>query len=155
MSTNILARILFRHDPSSKNMPVTLRRFTSADPTISQDLSVDGDAWVVDAGGSQVARLFEVADPQVEQCTLAYRASMKSEDLSGRAYLEMWCRLPGRGEFFSRGINQTLSGTTEWSSFEVPFRLKKGQRPDLIKLNVAVEGRGKLWVKDVELLKIR
>ncbi len=65
----------------------------------------------------------------------------------------MWCRLPGRGEFFSRGLNQTLKGTTDWASYEIPFRLKKGERPDLIKLNLAVEGRGKVWIKDVELLK--
>jgi hypothetical protein len=31
--------------------------------------------------------------------------------------------------------------------------LKKGERPDLIKLNLAVEGRGKVWIKEVELLR--
>jgi len=46
-----------------------------------------------------------------------------------------------------------VKGTTGWSSYEVPFRLRKGQRPDLLKLNLAVEGRGKVWIKDIELLK--
>ena len=34
-----------------------------------------------------------------------------------------------------------------------PFFSRKGERPDLVKLNVVVEGRGTLWIKNVELLK--
>ena len=105
---------------------------------------------VVDAAEQQTVHLFEVKDPMVEQCTLAYRAP--TEGLAGRAYLEMWCRLPGRGEFFSKGLDQTVTGTTDWVSYEIPFHLKTGQRPDLIKLNLVVEGTGKVWVSDVELL---
>jgi hypothetical protein len=78
---------------------------------------------------------------------------MKSEDLSGRAFLEMWCRLPGRGEFFSKGLNQAITGSSDWASYEIPFYLKKGQRPDLIKLNLVIEGRGTVSIRDVELLK--
>ncbi len=80
---------------------------------------------------------------------------MKTDGLAGRAFLEMWCRLPGRGEFFSKGLNQSVQGTTEWASYEIPFYLKKGQRPDLIKLNLIVEGRGRVWMKDLELLRTR
>ncbi|NLE10511.1 MAG: hypothetical protein GX630_03305 [Actinobacteria bacterium] len=133
--------------------PTVVRRFTTADQTVSRDsIVVQGDGWLVDAPEGRVVRLFEIDSPGLEQCQLAYRAALKCEDLQGRAYLEMWCRLPGKGEFFSKGLNQTLKGTVDWSTYEIPFRLKKGQRPDLIKLNLAVEGRGKVWVKDVELL---
>ena len=59
----------------------------------------------------------------------------------------------GRGEFFSKGLHQTVTGTTDWASFEIPFFLKKGEKPDLIKLNLVVEGKGKIWLKDIELLK--
>ena len=45
-----------------------------------------------------------------------------------------------------------MRGTTGWSSHEVPFYLKAGQRPDLVKLNVAFEGGGTVWIRDVELL---
>jgi hypothetical protein len=41
----------------------------------------------------------------------------------------------------------------DWGSYEVAFRLAQGQRPDLIKLNLAVEGAGTVWIKDVELLQ--
>lgn len=141
--------------PESAAPPTAIRRFGSADATLSTDsISIEGDGWLVDAREAQVVRLFEIADPDAEKCILTYRATMKSEDLEGRAYLEMWCRFPGRGEFFSKGLHQVLKGSTDWSSYEIPFRLKKGERPDLIKLNLAVEGRGKVWLRDVELLRM-
>jgi hypothetical protein len=73
--------------------------------------------------------------------------------LQGKAYLEMWCRFPGQGEFFSRALNQTYSGSNEWSSTETPFILQQGQKPDLVRLNVVVEGTGTVWIDDIRLLK--
>jgi len=140
--------------PQPSGLPATIRQFRNTEPTISKgDLAVEGNGWVVNSEGNQTVRLFEVAGLQLEQCLLTYRAQMKTEALSGRAFLEMWCRLPGRGEFFSKGVQQAVSGTTDWASYEVPFLLKKGQTPDLIKLNLVVEGKGQIWLKAVELLK--
>ena len=149
---NWLKSIFARPRPSGP--PETIRLFRSTDRTLSQDsVTVAQDAWLVEAREGQTIRLFEVQAPQAEQCLITYRAKMKCEGLSGPAFLEMWCRLPGRGEFFSKGVNQAVQGTTDWASYEIPFYLRKGQCPDLIKLNVVVEGRGKLWLKDVHLLK--
>jgi hypothetical protein len=140
--------------PKPSGPPKTIRRFRTIDATLSKDsISVVQDHWVFDAKEDQTIRLFEIQDPDAEQCLVTYRATMRTEALAGRAFLEMWCRLPGSGEFFSRGLNQAITGTTEWASFEIPFYLKKGQRSDLIKLNLVIEGRGKVSMKDVELLK--
>ena len=134
--------------------PETIRMFQTDDATITQDsVTIVGDAWLIDVPKAQTIRLFEVLDPGVEQCVVTYRAKIKTEGLAGRAYLEMWCRLPDRGEFFSKGLNQPVTGTTDWASYEIPFFLKKGEKPDLIKLNLVVEGKGKVWLKDIELLK--
>ena len=147
-----LKKVLVQAKPAIT--PSLLRRFGVADATLSQDdVKVEGEGWLVDVGEGHVVRLFEIAAPEAEDCRIIYRAALKSENLEGRAYLEMWCRFPGRGEFFSKGLNQLLKGTTGWASYEIPFRLKKGERPDLIKLNLAVEGRGKVWIKDIELLR--
>jgi len=89
----------------------------------------------------------------IEQCIVTYRAQLKTANLQGGVYLEMWCRLPGRGEFFSKGFQQKVKGTNEWASYEVPFYLKKGQQPDLFKLNVVVEGSGTVWLRKLELLQ--
>ena len=93
--------------PQPSGLPATIRQFRNTEPTISKgDLAVEGNGWVVNSEGNQTVRLFEVAGLQLEQCLLTYRAQMKTEALSGRAFLEMWCRLPGRGEFFSKGVQQ-------------------------------------------------
>jgi len=142
------------HQTQPSGPTITVRRFAAADPTVSEDsIIVESEGWRVDAAEEQVVRLFEVSDLDAEKCLLTYRATLKSEGLEGRAFLEMWCRLPGRGEFFSRGLDQAIRGTTAWATYETPFSLKKGQRPDLVKLNLAVEGRGKIWIKDVSLLR--
>ena len=141
-------------NPTPSGPPETIRSFNASDATLSQDsITPLASGWLVDAKEQQTIRLFELQNPQVEQCLIAYRAKMKGEGLTGRAFLEMRCRLPGSGEFFSKGVNQPLKGSMDWASYEIPFYLKKGQRPDLIKLNLAVEGIGKIWIKDLELLK--
>jgi hypothetical protein len=141
--------------PKPTGPPQLLRAFASYQPTLTQSgLRVENGAWQIDARAEeQTIRLFEVENPAVEQCLLTYRAEIKAEGLQGRAFLEMWCRLPGRGEFFSKGYKQAVSGTVEWARYEIPFYLKEGQKPDLIKLNVVVEGRGTVWLRNVELLK--
>lgn len=140
----------------------TLRTFTAADPTITRDVVVDGGAWLAVCTQGQTYRLFEVAQPSVEDCTVLYRARLKTEGLTERAYLEMWCRLPGRGEFFSKGLNQIATGSNDWATYEIPFFLKQGERPDLIRLNLVVEAAGKLfkkavsgkvWLADVQLVQ--
>ena len=65
----------------------------------------------------------------------------------------MWCRFPGKDEFFSRGLNHVATGTTGWSNCQTPFVLKRGERPDLVKLNLVVEGKGKVWLRDINLLR--
>ena len=149
---NWLKSLLGAPQPSGPPRPI--RQFHNAEATLSvEEVAVEGDGWVVDAPAARTVRLFEIAGLDLEQCVLTYRARLKTEGLSGRAFLEMWCRFPGRGEFFSKGLQQAASGTTDWVSCETPFFLKKGQKPDLVKLNLTVEGKGKVWLRAVELLK--
>ncbi|MBN2580454.1 MAG: protein kinase [Pirellulales bacterium] len=138
--------------PAGKSRKI--KSFTPEEKTITQDgMTVKGNAWRIEARENRTVRLFEIPDPGVEDCTVFYRAKMKSEGLVGRAYLEMWCRSPDFGEAFSRGLMNPVGGTTDWASYGIPFFLKKGERTDLIKLNVVIEGKGTLWIKDLELIK--
>jgi hypothetical protein len=141
--------------PKPAGPPQLLRAFASDQPTITQTgIRVENGAWRIDARAEEQAmQLFEVENPAVEQCLLTYRAELKAEGLQGRAFLEMWCRMPGRGEFFSKVYQQAVSGTVDWARYEIPFYLKEGQKRDLIKLNVVVEGPGTVWLRNVELLK--
>src|SRR5215203_5203789 len=131
---NWLKSIFSRPQPSGP--PETIRQFRTTDRTFSQGvITVAQDGWLVDSKEGQTIRLFEIQEPQAEPCLISYRAKMKTDSLAGRAFLEMWCRLPGSGEFFSKGLNQAVSGTVNWARYEITFYLKRAQKPDLIKLN--------------------
>ncbi len=128
------------------------RAFSPPQSTITRDgVTADQAGWRIDAKEARTVRLFELPDPGVEDGVLTYRAKIKSEKLQGNAYLEMWCRLPGEGESFSKGLLNDVTGTTDWASYERIFFLKRGQTPDLLKLNVVLEGKGTLWIKDVQV----
>jgi hypothetical protein len=98
-------------------------------------------------------QLYETGDIDVEQAVLLYRARVMTLNVKGSAYLEMWCRFPGQGEFFSRGLQYSLSGTHHWTTIEAPFYLRKGENPDNIRLNVVLDGGGKIWIDKIELLR--
>jgi hypothetical protein len=136
--------------------PQTLHRFASNETPITRSGVTPTDGgWAVERAAAGSVPLFEFERGPLQQTTLTYRARLKAHDIQGQAYLEMWVRVPGRGEFFSRGLHQPLHGTSEWASYEIPFFLNEpGVRADLVKLNVAFEGGGgTVWIKDVELLQ--
>ncbi|MDK1020078.1 MAG: hypothetical protein QGD90_00385 [Candidatus Hydrogenedentes bacterium] len=140
--------------PEPAGPPQTIKVFSASESTITQDgVEHEEAGWRLEAGGATVFHLFEHPLSDLEQCMLTYRAQLRSENLKGKGYLEMWCRLPGRGEFFSRGLAQTISGTTDWASYETPFYLKAGQKSDLIKLNFVTKGSGAVCIRDIELLQ--
>lgn len=128
-------------------------KFAPDQHPLAQDMEFDDEAWKISLAERRVLPLFTVANPGLEQCMLSYRARIKTRDCAGRVYLEMWCRLPGGGEYFSKGYHHALKGSNDWVELDAPFYLKAGQRPDLIRLNLAVEGAGTVWVRDVALLQ--
>lgn len=131
----------------------TLQSFGAADTPIATDnvSAVDG-GWTIAVDGERSTPLFEVPLGNVESCVLAYRAEIRPDTLAGKAYLELWCRVPGKGEFFSKGLHGTVAGTADWSQVEVPFYLKAGQMADLVKLNIYAEGTGQVHIRSIQLL---
>ena len=100
-----------------------------------------------------VIRLYETGDIDIEEATLVYQAKIRTEEIQGRIYLEMWCHFEDKGEFFSRGPDSPIGGSNNWASVEIPFYLKAGENPDNVKLNVVGEGTGIFWVDDIRLVK--
>ncbi len=74
-----------------------------------------------------------------------------TKDLSSAVYPEMWCRIPKKGEFFSRGVENKIKGTNDWIQVEIPFYLQKGQLADLLHLNLVFEGEGTVRLKGIEV----
>ena len=95
--------------------------------------------------------LGEVAGPDIENARLVYRAKVKSNlDGQGTAFLEMWAHLDG-GQYFSRGMNDVVQGTSDWKTIQTPFLFEKGQKPDKVTLNIVINGTGTVWVDDIVL----
>jgi hypothetical protein len=125
-----------------------------ADVTIDKNgASSEGACLKITATKPETVRLFEVRDLNVDDCKLIYQARLRTQNATDKIYLEMWCQFSGKGEYFSRGLDRPLTGTTEWMAVETPFYLQEGQKPDLVKLNIVVLGTGTVWVEEVKLIK--
>ena len=122
--------------------------------TIDRSQTDDGSNVLrIDAQSPTVVHLFALPDPDIENATLVYQAKLHSENLEGRAYLEMWCSFPKLGRYFSRGMQSPVSGNTAWTTVSTPFFLKEGQNPDNVELNLVIEGKGTVWIDDIRLLQ--
>ncbi len=121
---------------------------------IDSTISSDGQGSLrISVEEPTTIRLFELGDIDIEKARLIYQAHLRTENIEGKVYLEMLCHFPDKGEFFSRGLQHPLSGTTDWTIEETPFFLQKGENPDNIKLNLVIEGKGTVWIDDIRLLK--
>jgi len=123
---------------------------------------IEADGGVTSDGGGSLRltatspttfRLFETGDIDIENSRLIYQARVKTQDVNGEVYLEMWCHFAGKGEFFSRALHAPLSGSVDWTTQETPFSLRKGENPDNVKLNLVVNGTGTAWIDDIRLIR--
>jgi hypothetical protein len=96
--------------------------------------------------------LGQISGLNLDNAKLVYQAKVKSEGLEGTAFLEMWCQV-GAGQYFSRGLNSTVTGTKTWQTLSTPFRLQKGQKAQKATLNLVINGKGTVWIDDIQLLK--
>jgi len=97
--------------------------------------------------------LYETGDLNVENAFLSYYAKLRTEGLEGDAILEMWCVFDEMGEFFARGLDNPVFGTSEWVDAVTVFRLEAGQNPDNVRLNLVVTGPGTVWIDDIVVTK--
>ena len=132
----------------------------SLDEVSSLGLTIENDPQVKVEGRSSIkintlhpttVCLGEVSGLDLENSTLNYSARVKSQ-LNGTALLEMWVQVDG-GRYFSRGLNSTIKGNSDWQLIQTPFIFQKGQNPDRITLNLIINGTGSVWIDDVVLSK--
>lgn len=121
---------------------------------IDKDISSDQNGSLrITTSKPTTVRLYETRDIDIENARLIYQAKLRTKDVEGQVYLEMWCNFKGKGEFFSRALQSPLSGSNEWTSQETQFFLKKGEKPDNVKLNLVINGKGTVWIDDIRLVK--
>lgn len=127
---------------------------TQSGVTLDRQISSDGNGSLrIEATKPTTVRLFQTGDMDIEDARLIYQAHLRTENVEGQVYLEMWCHIAGLGDSFSKGLDSPLTGSTEWVTEEIPFFLKKGENPDNVKLNLVITGTGTVWIDDIRLLK--
>jgi len=161
--TGILALVWITACARPKPEDIVLKAFpldnlsgviTQSGVEIDQQIKKEGPASLrITVTEPAIIRLFELGDINIENAALIYQARLRTENAQGNVYLEMWCHFKGQGEFFSRGLQRPLKGTTDWTTEEIPFFLKEGEKPDLVKLNVVSEGPAKIWIDDIRLFQ--
>ena len=132
-------------------------RLQSLDGILTRDgLTLDaatsrGAAIRIESLGTTTIRLAEVQTEPAEAVVLTYRGHLRTANLRGRAYLELRCSIPGRPELFSRAAEGPLTGTTDWVTQATRLSLGSQQRAQTVRLNVAIEGAGVVWVNNILL----
>jgi hypothetical protein len=138
--------------PERSGPPARVRALRPADTPLTSNSAWRGDELEVRADQPGPIRLFEVNLPDLEQCVILYRFRIRTEAVKAPVYAELWCRIPAKGEFFSRGLDQKVSEARDWRTIEIPFYLEQGQRADLVKLNLVFEGPGVVRLCEIEVL---
>jgi hypothetical protein len=130
---------------------------TSEGVDIDTSATTDGVGSVrVDAGEPVTVTLLEVSDLDVQNNTLTIEARLRSQDLEGSAHIEMEIYLPGQEEpVRTPGLGRIVTGTTEWGVANTSFYFQPAQQPELVRLNLVVDGAGSVWVDEVRLLRTR
>ncbi len=134
---------------------LSLDDITSLGTTLNQDAVVK----VEGSGSIRISTLWptticlgEVSGLDIGNIKLVYRAKLRCDKLEGTAFLEMWCHVGG-GQYFSRGMNSAVTGTMSWKTLQTPFILQAGQAANKVTLNVVINGKGTIWIDDVQLIK--
>lgn len=138
--------------PPPAGPPKILHAFSPADAPISSGARWSGSQLEVTADAAGPQRLFELPLSGFDQSIISYRFRIQTDDLKSHVYPEMWCRVVGMAESFSRGLNQKVRGTNNWLSLEIPFYLRQGQFAELLKLNLVFEAAGTVRLTDIEVL---
>jgi hypothetical protein len=122
---------------------------------LEKAVSSDGNgSFRIKAVKPATIHLYETGDVDVEDSRLEYRAMIKTKDFQGKVYLEMWCRFPEKGEYFSRDLGSPVIGSKDWTQEMTPFFLKEGENPENVKLNLVIDGVGTVWIDDIRLYKV-
>lgn len=107
--------------------------------------------------------LLTLADPGITKGYYVVSGEVKHESVRGTGYLEMWScfapATPGQPEaqYFSRTLGTSgrmgsLSGTSDWRPFDLPFNSAGAQSPPVrLELNLHLEGRGTVYLSGLTL----
>jgi hypothetical protein len=128
--------------------------YTGTEMTIDKQISSDGNGSLrIEAPHTTAVSIFDTGNIDVEKARLICQARLRTENVKGRVYISMECSLPRGEHYCSEAQVPLLTGTTDWTTQETSFLLKKGEKPDNVSLGLIINGEGTVWIDDIRLLK--
>lgn len=106
----------------------------------------------------RIATVFTLEKPGVTASRYAVRGQVRYEGMAGTGYLELWNYFPGGGRYFSRTLGSvgpmaSLTGSSAWRPFLLPFDTNGQGVPHRLVVNVVFAGRGVVFLGPVELVQ--
>ena len=125
---------------------------------VVRTIEIDPQPTIADEAGTTHA-LARLDAPGVAGPAYLVRGRVRTEDVIGIGFLEMWSDLGAQGRYFSRTLGSTgpmrnLAGTQDWRTFVLPFQLGDGPTPRALELNVVLPGSGKVFLEGLELVQL-
>lgn len=139
--------------------PVDLADFYAAE-SITR---VDDTMRIEAVPGKNLQTLLAVTDPGITSPVYALKGMLRYEGVEGDAYLHLDSHFEGVGTFFTKtlapsGPLQTISGTSGWRPFALPFYANQGDqadgrelRPDTLTLHLYLPGSGVVELRELAL----
>ncbi|KAF3888141.1 MULTISPECIES: hypothetical protein [Nostocales] len=145
---------------------VLIRQFTFGDSTISKGgIAMLGDYWQIEAYEDSDRRLittteplrnvilFEVAEPNVQECVLACRFHAKALNTEKPINVSLGTRRQGQWGTTTSLLSKGISPTEDFESYEVRAYFKKETNSAKVQISVQFESSGVLQIRDIELLQ--
>ncbi len=110
-------------------------------------------------GQPLIVNVLTVESPAISSARYAITGQVRFDGVEGTGFLEMWSHFPDGGRYFSRtaatvGPMKSLSGSSGWRQFVLPFFNKEGGPPPTrLEVNIALPGRGTVYLGPVRLVQ--
>ncbi len=144
-----------------------IRRFTPADSTVTRGgIAIVGEGWQIEAYDDNTQSLltstdplrsvilFEVAEPDVQECVLACQFYAKVLNTEKPIKVSLGLRRPGQwGAMITTSRSTGVSSTEDFQRYEARDHFKKEADAAKVQISVQFESSGILQIKDIELLQ--
>ncbi|MDZ8079730.1 MAG: hypothetical protein RMX35_11615 [Nostoc sp. DcaGUA01] len=152
--------------PEAAEPFVLIRRFTTADSTITRGgIRTVGETWEIEAYDDNTQRLissadplrnvilFEVAEPNVQECVFACQFNAKALNTEKPIKVSLGLRRSGQWGTLTTLRPTEVSPTQNFQPYEVRAHFKKEADAAKVQISVQFESSGILEIRDIELLQ--
>jgi hypothetical protein len=125
-----------------------------ADAVFDRDVSQDGGGSLRVETGEEGGRLrlYRIDDLGPVEGALLFTGFLKSQDLRGTGFFELWCHPVEGNPAFVRGLPRRVAGTSDWKPQELSFsQPARCSNPTAVELNVVIQGAGTVWIDNLRL----